>query len=342
MKKLNNKGNAGNTVLALGLFLFAIFGTLVVVDKYVMDVPFLDISGGSAGGGGEDAGGVDGCDDEVTPDVDINCQDEYSGAANTEATNLRRIKGSGATGTAWTCGTEQTDLIYGKEYEFISGTDTTDFTGNGVGKYFTYTPKCQADDEMNVKVNADEDASGLTSTWYNTNHGTTYQAIGSGGSKVTYIEYQAAANEVYGNKFIGQGFFVDHGAHSAKYSNILQLPLHALNYTKPNSVKIYNGPEAGTVLDAIPCPLTAVNAAGYINYCFEAPVVDETAVQIAIDLQAITGVTPSVDVSAHFWSCGVFENSETHVWDWGCENEDNAAVSIAEASVEATTIDVTA
>jgi hypothetical protein len=269
------------------------------------------------------------CLSTTVASVNLRAFDEYSpGTANTEG-YLYRAVGSSGIWTAGTLGTAVTTLVPQTAYEYAVGLSLSDFTGNALGPRGTFTTKCSsAVDIMDIGVTADEDASGLTSTFYNGNHDASAQAITTSETKTVYLNYIAGNNEVFGNKFA-----------DTMFSNTLVLLLSTGNYSAPEAVWINTGIGAGQDLPKISCPSTVTGSATATNYCYAAPWIDEKGTEIAVKLVA-KATNPTGDETAYLMGCGRYLDSKDNLIKNGCETDAGAAVGIAFASAESTTVDM--
>lgn len=268
------------------------------------------------------------CLSTTTPDVDPNFYDKYSpGTAITEAATSYRELGTTGPWTGTAGGTELTGLEVGKTFEYISGTSTTDHTSNAWAKYLTFTVKCLEDEVLSNEAVNDEDAAGLTSTFYNGDGvATTAVPITTSESKSFELKYQAGSNEVYGDPFTG-----------SDTPNVLVLQLNGTDFNAPTNVYISKGRGQGTSLSAVACPTTVNGSAIYVNFCFRAPWVDESETRISVTVNA-KAVDPSMAGSAYLLPGGPYVSDVDTQLYYGVEDEAGNPVGVTFANAEQTSI----
>jgi len=284
------------------------------------------------------------CAADVTPDFNIKTYDIYNkGTAIAEAESVYRKVGD-TMWTQFTTGTEITNLEPYTTYEFIIGSDTTDFTDNAFGPHGTFTTGCQEDDSIEFGIYNDEIETSLTATWYNADDtAATAETFSANSPQTVYVKWVSGAEEVFGNPFIKE--LPDNGKHRSAYPNLLVLKLNSTEWDEPDKVYIKSiNPKAGTVgeeMHQVGCPAAISSATGYTMYCYEAPVVmDMDGVKFALTLNPDDTVAPATDGTAYIYSSNIYPNSDTGAVEWGNFNEDDAAVG-ADAA-DSLTMDFTA
>ena len=256
------------------------------------------------------------CSSETTPDVNIKGVDESANTVNTEATNLYRKVGERVWST-FTLGTAIADLEAFATYEYVIGISTTDMTDNAYGGVDEFTVKCQADETYEVDVNADEEETGLTATFYDKNHDASTATIGANTAQLVYLEFYAAADEIYGNKYIADSGITMAGR-NADYPNMLQLKLNSTDTDKPLSVKV-----DGVPMKAIGCGTIVSATTAFTNYCYEAPVITDSAMEFVVNMDADDTVAIATDGTAYLFASNFYINEDNdNAVEWGNEDED--------------------
>jgi len=270
--------------------------------------------------------GITECESTVTPDVDPNSNNLFSpGTALTGDSAYRKVGIS--TWTSSAVGTELTGLEPFASYEYLAGTDAgTDHTAEDFCAPTTFTVKCQEDEVIEIDCVADEDASGLSSTFYNEDKSAAAQAITTSETKTVYVKFQSGSNEVYGDPWA-----------PGAMGNVLVLHLNTTGYNTPDDVWVESGKDvisnanlAGTKLSAIGCPSIVTSAAGFSNFCYAAPAVSEDAMMIGAKLVA-KAVDMTGDEVAYLLGGGRYINSLTNAPGYGVQDELGNAAGVGVA-----------
>ena len=282
--------------------------------------------------------GVDGvpvlCTSETTPDYTLTGYDEATNTAITEATNLYRKVGDRVWST-FTLGTAETGLEVGI-YQYVAGITTTDMTDNAYGSFSTFEVKCQETDGEEIALSNDEIEGFVSGTYYNKDNNAAASTIGANTAQLTYIEFYTGADEIFGNKYIADSG-IAMANRNADYPNLLQLKLNSTDTDKPLSVKVVGG----ETMKAISCGTIVTSTTGFINYCYEAPVITDTPMKFVINIDADDTVAIATDGTANLHSSNFFINEENdNAVEWGNEDEDGNFLGTD--AVVAVTMDFTA
>jgi hypothetical protein len=302
--------------------------TILAVVAFAMFAGFGGIAAKSIGGSGSTVTNSEGqqqlltCESSTTPDLDIDSFDFYNpGTALTEGTNLFRKSGSTAW-TAWTAGTAITNLEVGKEYEFVMGIGTTDFTDNAYGPYFKHTVLCQESELLNKAVYNDEVETSITATFYNADDvAATAEVFSAGQTQEISTKWVAGTDEVFGNPFIAESSLPGLSSNRREYPNVLCLDLNSTAWDAPEKVS-YQGVE----LKRVAAPTRHAPVAAKIAYCYEAPIITDSSDKIKIRANADDSAAPAVDDTAYLYAAHFFLNADDGQIYWGVENEEGAAV----------------
>lgn len=257
---------------------------------------------------GEKLAEITSCDSQTSPDLKILAHDLDNPKDALTTSSLYRQVGT-TSWTSFTPGTAIADLEVGADYEVVLGITTTDSTDLSFGNYFFVDNlECKPTVIVDVDMRNDEVESGLSATFYNENHDASAQVMTAGQSKTVFLKFESAKDEVYGNPYIGGN------------SNVLCLDLNSSSFDKPESVR-YNGQE----LARIATPLRHTPVASDQAYCYEAPIVEDTGVEIEVKLKADDTNAPTEDEIAFLYSSNWYIDDNGDVQS-GVEDEDGNAV----------------
>jgi hypothetical protein len=281
---------------------------------------------GSGGSGVTPPVGITECISTITPDVDPNSHNLFSvGTALTGDSAWRKVGLS--TWTSSAVGTELTGLEAFASYEYLAGTDAgTDHTGEDFCAPTTFSVGCIEDETIELDCVDDEDAAGLSNTFYNEDKSAAAQAITTSETKTVYMKFQSGSNQVYGDPWA-----------PGSMGNVLVLHLNTTGYNTPDDVWIESGKDvisnanlAGTKLSAIGCPSIVTSAAGFSNFCYATPAVSEDAMMFGAKLVA-KAVDMGGDEVAYLLGGGRYINSLTNAPGYGVQDElgNAAGVGIA-------------
>lgn len=228
---------------------------------------------------------------------------------------------------AWTSFTQGTafDVVYGENYEFITGVDNTNAENILIEPYgeFLETGRIQCKELTTIEVPMvnDEVYLGLSSTFYNENHDASAQTMTDGQTKTVFLKYESTKDEVFGNPFVGDN-----------RPNVLCLDINKTAIDVPVSVKI-----DGSELERISTPLRHTLSTTDIAYCYEAPVVTDAGYEVELKIEAIADVGD--DQIAKLYEAQWFFDENGNI-DYGIEDEQGN--SVGHATPESLTIDLTA
>ena len=274
------------------------------------------------------------CSSETTPDVTLTGVDEFANTANTEATNLYRKEGARVWST-FTLGTAIADLEAFATYDYVIGITTTDMTDNAYGSVGTFTVKCQPDETIELDVSADEIEGDVVSAFYNKDSNAAASTIGADTHELVYLRFNTGTDEIFGNKYIADSGIVMAGR-NADYPNMLQLKLNSTDTDEPLSVKV-----DGVTMKGIGCGRIVDSTTGFLNYCYEAPVITSDITEFVIDIDANDAVAIATDGTANLHSSNFFINEDNdNDVEWGNEDEDRNFLGTD--AVVALTLDFTA
>jgi hypothetical protein len=335
------KGNAGLIVLAAAVIILA---ALVMVQNGILNLP----AGASAGlklptpettvasqecKGGETPSWVPGAYNALAP-----------ASALTESTNIYQKIGD-PTWTTFTQGTAITAHAVGSGYRFVYGINTSDFIDNAYGPVITEASMpCRGDSK--VALYADCVTGSLTSTFYNTNHDTTYENSAAGVSGSVFVKYTTAANLVYGNPYLKADTdtqnLQDGGQHRKEFPNKFCAMLNSTTADTPDAVKatyFKDGQKLTAVMNRVSQPVTLTAVSGHVAYCYEAPVVDENGIEVELVYNSDDTYPPKDDETVTLFAGGYYID-ENAVLRWGVVTDNGGYVGSADA--ETTTVDFTA
>jgi len=219
----------------------------------------------------------------------------------------------------------------GEVYQVALCLNQSQLTGSCYGTVFDYTVKCQEEDKLQKSASNDVASGSVTTAFYNEDELNAVQTMQMGSSATVFLQYETPANTVFGNPYIGD-YLPDTVDHRAKYPNVLLLQLNKTTMNKPEKVWIFQSPvsdEVNVQLKQISCPNIATSVADTTNYCYEAPVIRDSRVRIAVKLVANSNHAPANDAVASLMPGTFYVNTDTGDLAWGVEDNNQAAVGSA-------------
>ncbi|MCK5017266.1 MAG: hypothetical protein KAS32_09345 [Candidatus Peribacteraceae bacterium] len=269
------------------------------------------------------------CDSTTTPDIEISTYDIRNPAtALTEATNLYRKVGD----TAWdtfTAGTAETGLEINTKYKIVEGISTSDFTDNAYGRSYIVDTGCNEITRIQSGLYQDEIETEVTATFYNKNHDASAETITAGQTPTVYNLFEAASKQIYGNPNL-----------PSDTPNVWCIDLNSTTFDAPDAVYVEKGYALsiddkgvitetsmdGKTLNQVSMPIRHSAVAGKIAYCYEAPVVTDKGLEIAITLNADDTLAPVLDDTSYIYAANWYIHSDTAELLYGVEDNNGNAV----------------
>ena len=263
------------------------------------------------------------CDSTTTPELNIKSFDARNvGTALTEATNLYRMKGTNSWST-FTAGTAF-GVIPGEDYEVVMGITTSDFVDNAYGPYFsTGKIPCRESVIMEKAVYNDEVETSLGATFYNADGTAGAETYSAGQTQTVSIKLVAGTDEFYGNPLIASSGISSLTGQRTAYPNVVCLQLNTTAWEKPVRVSF-----DGVEMKQVPIPLRHTGSATATDYCYEAPVIDDTLMEenrYLLRLEADGTNAPTNDGVASIYAANFFIDQDGNV-RWGVETDKGVVV----------------
>ena len=269
------------------------------------------------------------CDSTTTPDIKISTFDIRNPAtALTETTNIYRKVGDTSWGS-FTAGTAETGLEINTDYEIVEGISTSDFTDNAYGRSYVVNTGCNEVILIQSALYQDEIETEVTATFYNKNHDASAETITAGQTPTVYNLFEAASKQIFGNPNL-----------PTDTPNVYCIDLNTTVFDAPDAVTVEKGyalsiddkgvitetSMAGRTLNQVSMPIRHSAVAGKIAYCYEAPVVTDKGMEIAITLNADDTRAVEVDDTAYIYAGNWYINSDTAKLLYGVEDNNGNAV----------------
>jgi hypothetical protein len=328
----------------LGLLLVAVLA-IVGISYVVVNSPGWGLAGQTVSTQ-ELAGPVNACTGGQSQSMDINAYNHGTPTtAVTEANNIHREVGETGSLGAVTFGTAITTLQPGTDIEIIGGV-----SGTAANNYDnSYTPHVIIENlpcvvSKNLVLFEDEVEGSITATFYNSNHDASAETLVASTPTIVSLRFYTADEQWFGNPYLGEPSYlginwndlkVDGvtyvkgetiGSHRPQYPNILCLQLNTTTHDQPIWVKALLQDGSKVEMNAVNVPQVHTAAANDKDYCYEAPILSGTFIEMEIKINPASTVGTLVDDTASFYAGHRFMHTDTGVISWGVEDNDGAAV----------------
>lgn len=298
------------------------------------------------------AGPVNTCTGGQTQSMDLNAYNlGVATTAVTEANNIYRmytgVDGSEGSLGALTWGTAVTALQPGTDIEVVTG-----ISGTAANLYDnSYGPRIAINNlpctvSKNIVLFADEVEGSVTATFYNSNHDASAETIVASTPVIVSNRFYTADKEYYGNPYIGEPSYlgldwskikVDGvtyikgqtiGAHRPQYPNTYCLALNASNFNKPLSVKAQLQDGSIVEMNEVGVPTVHAATASHKDYCYEAPVLSGTYIEMIVKLNptALSAGAVADDDTASIYAGHWYMDTDSGQISWGPNDNDGNPV----------------
>lgn len=303
-------------------------------------------------------GPVSACIGGQTQSLDINAYDLGTPTtAVTEANNIYRIyTGKDGTGGALgtvTLGTAITTLQPGTDIEFIGGV-----SGTAANNYDnSYTPRFVIENlpcivSENIALFQDEVETSVTATFYNSNHDASAETAVASTPTIVYMRFYTADEQYFGNPYLGEPSYLDIdwskvkvpaftyikedtiGSHRPQYPNIVCIKHNTTNFDKPVWVKAQLQDGSTVEMNEVSVPTVHAASAGDKDYCYEAPILTGTYIEIIAKVNPKAGCVCSgasmVDDTAYYYAAHRYMHTDDGYISWGVEDDLGQAVGASD------------